>query len=271
MRYLKLIFLFVSLNSVSVGQVSDLNWPVFRGKSDLSGNTDFEFPASPVLVWSLPTGETTKSSPVLSNGVVYFGNDKGTLIAAGSDGKIKWKFETGSPVEAPPLIFSDRVFTGSSDGVLRSNDKSTGKLIWSYTTDNQIVGSANAWTSGKKSGIIFGSYDYYLHCVDPVTGKLLWKLETDNYVNGTPALGDNSIVFGGCDGIIRLTDPLTGKEKDTIEIGIYIAASPALSGGKAYLGDYDGGLYCDEDKEDILENSSEGKFRLNTGYTCSKG
>ncbi len=95
-----------------------------------------------------------------------------------------------------------------ADGVLSAVNKLTGKLVWSYSTDNQIVGSANVWISGKKAGIIFGSYDYFLHCVDPATGKLLWKLETDNYVNGTPAVANNKIVFGGCDGIIRVTDPV---------------------------------------------------------------
>jgi len=34
------------------------------------------------------------------------------------------------------------VIFGSSEGVLKAVDKFTGKLIWSYTTDNQIAGSA---------------------------------------------------------------------------------------------------------------------------------
>jgi len=224
------------------GQAAD--WPIFRGKSDLTGNTGFEFASAPALIWSLPTGQFTKSSPVVKDGLIYFGNGKGTLFAVGTDGKIKWRYESGSPIEAPPLVFANKVIIGLSDGTLRAIDKITGRPIWSYSSDNQIVGSANVWISGKKSGIIFGSYDYYLHCVDPSTGKLLWKIETENYINGTPAVASNRIVFGGCDGMIRVADPLTGKEKDTINIGVYIASSPALNGEKAYFGDYDGTFYC---------------------------
>ena len=124
------------------------------------------------------------------------------------------------------------------------NNEQTENQPWTYSTDNQILGSANAWTVGTRTGVIFGSYDFYLHCIDPSSGKYMWKMETDNYVNGTPAVSGNIIVFGGCDGIIRIADPVTGKEKDTINIGIYIASSPALYSGKACFGDYDGNFYC---------------------------
>jgi eukaryotic-like serine/threonine-protein kinase len=232
------------LLSVSKAQSGDNDWPLFRGKADLAGKYDSELPSKPVLLWSVSTGARTKSSPVISEGVIYFGNDKGTLIAVTAEGKIKWKYESSSPVEAPPMVFGNKVIFGSADGVLKAIDKSSGKLIWSYTTDNQIAGSSNVWISGNKTGIVVGSYDYFLHCVDPLNGKPLWKVETENYVNGTPAILNGKIVFGGCDGMIRVVDPLTGKQKDTIDIGVYIAASPALSANFAYFGDYDGTLYC---------------------------
>ena len=234
-----ILFIFSVQSQVNINE-----WPVFRGKADLSGSVSFPFPTSPRLLWSLPSGGRSKSSPVISDGVIYFGNDKGSLFAVTKEGKIKWKFEAGNAIEAPPFVNQDKVFFGSSDGVLRAVNKLTGKLLWSYKSENQIAGSANMWTSGKKTGLVFGRYDYYLHCVDPASGKLLWKIETENYVNGTPAIAYNSVVFAGCDGIVRFADPVTGREKDTVNIGVYISASPALSDKRAYFGDYDGNLYC---------------------------
>ena len=243
MRYILIIIVFLNTAFSSFAQNGDNDWPLFRGKSDLAGKYDSDLPANPVLLWSVSTGSRTKSSPVISEGVVYFGNDKGSLIAVNTDGKIKWKYESNSPVEAPPMVYGNKVIFGSADGLLKAVDKYSGKLIWSYKTDNQIAGSANVWLSGNKAGIVVGSYDYFLHCVDPANGKSLWKVETENYVNGTPAILNGKVVIGGCDGMIRVVDPLTGKQRDTIDIGVYIAASPALSGNFAYFGDYDGTLY----------------------------
>ena len=219
MRYSFILAIFSLFISTIQAQVGDSDWPLFRGKADLSGKYESELPASPRLLWSISTGAGTKSSPVVSDGNVFFGNDKGTLIAVSTDGKIKWKYESGSAIDAAPMVFGKRVIFGSTDGVLRAVDKVTGKLLWSYTTDNQIAGSANVWTVGNKAGIVVGSYDYNLHCVDPETGKALWKVETENYVNGTPAILNGRIVFGGCDGMIRVVDRMTGMEKDKIKIG----------------------------------------------------
>jgi outer membrane protein assembly factor BamB len=130
MRYLNVILILLGISIFSKGQNPGLDWPVFRGNYNLSGSTSFEVPSSPVLKWSLPTGVNTKSSPVLSDGQIYFGNDKGTLYAVGTDGKIRWKFETGSTIEAPPLVYENKVIIGSFDGVLRAVDKSSGKLLW---------------------------------------------------------------------------------------------------------------------------------------------
>ena len=244
MRYTILIFYLFFILFDLHSQNSDTDWPLFRGKADLAGRSTSELPVSPSLLWSATTGSRTKSSPVIGAETIYFGTENGSVIAVGLDGKIKWKYETGSSVDAAPMIFGKKVIFGSNDGVLHAIDRSSGKLIWSYSTDNQIAGSANVWTAGNQSGIIVGSYDYFLHCVDPENGKLLWKVETENYINGTPSISDGKIVFGGCDGIIRIVDPVTGRETDTIDIGVYIAASPSLSSGMAFFGDYNGTKYC---------------------------
>jgi outer membrane protein assembly factor BamB len=243
-RQISIILTLMAVVLPVYSQNDSRDWPVFRGISDLSGYTSYEIPATPALLWTARTGSRTSSSPVVSDGLIIFSSNAGEVIAVGTDGKSKWKYTGGVASEAPPLVFGDRVFIGFSDGTMRALDLSRGKEAWRYTTEGQIIGSANAWVTGRRSGIVFGSYDYYLHSVDPATGELLWKVETMNYVNGTPAVSNNNIVFGGCDGMLRITDAYTGKEKEAIEIGTYIAASPALSGSRACFGDYDGNFFC---------------------------
>jgi len=244
MRYFFILIFLLLFIAPATPQTGGSDWSLFRGSADLSGRYDSELPASPKLLWSISTGTRTQSSPVISEGMAYFGNDKGTINAVGPDGKIKWRYFANSAIDAAPLVYGKKIIFGTNEGFLIALDKYSGSLLWSYVTDNQIAGSANVWKVGSKAGIIVGSYDYYLHCVNPETGKRQWQVETENYINGTPAILNGKIVFGGCDGMIRVVDPVTGTQKDTVDIGVYIAASPALSGDLAYFGDYDGNIYC---------------------------
>ena len=50
------------------------------------------------------------------------------MTAVGTDGKIKWRFEAGSPLDAAPMVFGKKVIFGSNDGVLQAIDRISGKL-----------------------------------------------------------------------------------------------------------------------------------------------
>jgi len=100
-----LTILFILLEyGAGFAQTVKTEWPVFRGSYDLSGRSDNVLPEHPSLRWSVSTGVRTKSSPVLSEGTIFFGNDKGTLTAVTTGGVIKWRFESGSSIEAPPMV-----------------------------------------------------------------------------------------------------------------------------------------------------------------------
>jgi len=242
----KILFLttFAWFAIVVSGQDKGGDWPLYRGTPDLSGNTGKELPTNPGLLWSVKTGGRTVSSPVIANGIAYFGNNNGEIFAISAGGKILWQKEVETAIEAPPLFVDNKVIVGSLDGELRALNAKTGEEIWLYMTENQIIGSPNIWTSNNRKLVIVGSYDFYLHCVDPVSGKLVWKVETNDFINGTPAISGDRIVFGGCDGFIRQVNPVTGKEINNAELGVYIASSPALAGNLAFVGSHEGAFYA---------------------------
>lgn len=242
-RVIYTFILAIFFGSIGYCQKGQSDWKMYRGDSDLTGRVRTPLPPKPVLKWSYKTNARTVSSPVISNGTVFFGNNDGTIFAITSDGKLKWKYETGTAVEASPVVLDGKVIYGSLDGDMRALDAATGKLVWIYQTENQIFGSVNIWNSGDQKLIVFGSYDFCLHCVNPRTGKQVWKFETDNFVHGTPAISRSKIVFGGCDGLIRIVDPTTGIEKRFADLQVYIASSPAIVGNHAYVGSHEGIFY----------------------------
>ena len=127
MRYSITLFLFLIPLITCEAQIGNDDWPLFRGRADLAGKIESELPASPNLLWSIKTGGTTKSSPVISEGNVYFGNDKGSLVAVSSNGSLRWKYESGSSIDAAPMVFGNKVIFGAGDGILRAVDKNSGK------------------------------------------------------------------------------------------------------------------------------------------------
>ena len=130
------------------------------------------------------------------------------------------------------------------DGWFFRLDAKTGKQIWKYKTDNQIVGSANWIKSGNSYKLAVGSYDYYLHGVGFEKGDSLWQYESDNFINGAPAIYKNNAVFGGCDGFIHVVNMETGKALKKIKLDTYVASSPLVEGDLLYVGDYEGRFFA---------------------------
>jgi len=69
----------------------------------------------------------------IAKGRVYFGSSvTGEIICLNlATGQQVWSFFTDAPVRFAPTLASDRVYSGSDDGVLYCLDARTGTLIWS--------------------------------------------------------------------------------------------------------------------------------------------
>ena len=235
------IFIFCSF---FVLETSAQSWTIFRGNQQLTGATSASIPDKPKLLASYQTGDDIKASPVVDGQTIFCGSTDGTMYAIGFDGKLKWKFIAGNSIEAPALAMDGSVLFGQLDGLFYRLDEKTGKQIWKYKTDNQIMGSANWMKVGSQIRLFVGSYDYNLHCFGFVKGDSIWRYESDNYINGTPALYGKYAVFGGCDGFLHMVNIETGKVFKKIEMGTYIASSPVIDGKFAYVGDYEAKFFC---------------------------
>ena len=201
------IFIFCSF---FVLKTSAQSWTIFRGNQQLTGATSASIPDKPKLLASYQTGDDIKASPVVDGQTIFCGSTDGTMYALGFDGKLKWKFVSGNSIEAPALVMDGSVLFGQLDGLFYRLDEKTGKQIWKYKTDNQIMGSANWMKVGSQIRLFVGSYDYNLHCFGFVKGDSIWRYESDNYINGTPALYGKYAVFGGCDGFLHMVNLETG-------------------------------------------------------------
>ena len=87
--------------------------------------------AQDVVVWSQDTGALLYSSPVVSNGVVYLGNDAGILYAMNSaTGEILWQFESGKIIRSKVAIADDIICLANGTTLYGLNLQ--GEVLWQF-------------------------------------------------------------------------------------------------------------------------------------------
>jgi outer membrane protein assembly factor BamB len=168
-------------------------------------------------------GKGPKSTPVVSNGVVYSLGISGILSAHDANtGKLKWRreFSKDYPKTSPlfgtamsPLVDGGLVIAhvgGHDKGALTAFDAQTGTTKWSNPMDGPAYASPIIVTlAGARQIVTFVQKE--LVGVDFATGKLLWKLPSktqyDENINTVVAYKDLLIFSREQQGLaaIRLT------------------------------------------------------------------
>ena len=139
------------------------------------------------LKWSYTTGGSVYSTPIVVNGVVYFGSfDHNVYALNASTGAVLWSFPTGDLIYSSVALANGVVYAGSMDGDLYALNARTGSLRWSYPTGPVNVGSPTV-----ANGVVYvgGGSDGVLYALDAKTGALRWSSNpTCWYLESSPAV-----------------------------------------------------------------------------------
>src|SRR5207249_9418943 len=94
--------------------------------------------------WQFNTGSSIGSSPILVDGVRYFGSTEGKVWAV--DAKTgnpvpTWRtgVRTLDEVATAPAVANGYVYALSGDSVLNAIGTATGKIRWSYRFQGQVI------------------------------------------------------------------------------------------------------------------------------------
>jgi len=221
------------------------------------------------------------SSPVIANGVVYFGSGDTNIYALDSEtGSLKWKFKTGDVVHASPALANGTLFIGSWDSYFYALDAATGKEKWRFKTgedpdthNQQGIQSSAAVADGI---VYFGCRDSNFYALDAATGKKMWIFSNKgSWVIASPAVTDGKVYFATSDtGLFHALDAKTGAPIFSLEFKHWpMFSSPALAGDFAYLGSHDGRLLAINLKSKNLAWSfdTDGRKQNAAAYTKEDG
>jgi outer membrane protein assembly factor BamB len=204
-----------------------------------------------------PAGETMPdpfdfflSSPVVWNGVVYFGSGDSNIYALeAASGNLKWKFKTGDVVHASPAIYGDTLFVGSWDSYFYALDAATGREKWRFKTgeDEKIHNQVGIQSSAavEDGTVYFGCRDSKVYALDAVTGKERWSFSNQgSWVIASPALLDGKVYFATSDsGLFYALEAKSGTPLFSLSFKNWpMFSSPAIAGGMAYIGSHQGKL-----------------------------
>jgi outer membrane protein assembly factor BamB/predicted phosphodiesterase len=158
--------------------------------------------------WTYSSAANVISTPAVTDGLVVFGNQNGTIEALDiKDGKRKWSFSTQGPVFSSPAIEGDRIVVGSADGFVYCLN-TQGRLQWQFQANASVLGSPVI-----ENGIIFiGGSDHHFRAIDIATGDQLWSF---NGLNGAvvsrPVINGDRIIFGAWDRNLYALNKHNGK------------------------------------------------------------
>ncbi len=218
------------------------------------------------------------SSPVVSNGAVYFGSGDTNIYALeAASGTLKWKFKTGDVVHASPAISEGTLFVGSWDSFFYALDAVTGKEKWRFKTgeDPKIHNQVGIQSSAAVAdGVVyFGCRDSKFYAVDAAAGKQLWYFDNKgSWVIGSPAVLDGKVYFATSDsGLFHALDAKSGAPLFSLDNKNWpMFSSPAVSGDTLYIGSHEGKLLAIDLKTQKFAWSFETEGHKQNGSTYTK-
>jgi outer membrane protein assembly factor BamB len=189
------------------------------------------------------------SSPVVANGVVYFGSGDNNLYAIdAASGDLRWKFQTGDVVHASPAYADGVVYVGSWDSYFYAVDAASGKEKWRlHTGEDAMIHNQVGFQSSPAvvDGVVYtGCRDSNVYAIDAASGKEKWHFSTGaSWVITSPAVAKGKVIFGTSDSSkYEIVDADSGKLAVEQQGNAYMFSSPAVAGDVVFIGVLNGTL-----------------------------
>ncbi len=212
--------------------------------------------------WSFFSDAPIRSTPLVINNNIYFGNAEGKFFCVSKiDKKQQWVFKAQNPIHSSPAFKDGLVFFADAGQSLYALDAENGEKIWqfnfgksrSYEWQFDYFLSSPTISNGK---IFIGGADGKLHIIDYKSGKELLLYTADAGIRSTPAVSSDGVFFGDVTGKFYCLD-LVGKLKwkfstlgDTVTQLNFsydrkaIISSPVVNEDIVIFGSRDGNLYA---------------------------
>ncbi len=204
------------------------------------------------LKWKVAAASPVLGCPLVENNIVYIGGSKDFMALDAETGKELWKYHIDGPVVSTPVIYKDDLIFGAWDTNLYTLNKKTGKLKWKWNNGSPIRNySPAACTPVVIDGTIFVvAPDRYITAIDESTGQTLWRNNDVTVRESIGVSSDGKWIYGKTmqDTIVAYA---VSREKQSaawkMHCGFGYEHVPSMlieKDGKVYFGTRSGVVYC---------------------------
>jgi len=194
-------------------------------------------------LWSKPFDASGKiwGSPVIENGVVYFGSLGHKLYALDLETKEEiWVRSFDGAIASTPLIVEDTLYIGTFGSRFYALDITSGEPRW----EEPFEGDNWFWTRATlvEGTIYVGSLGGRVYALDSAPGQKKWEYDTEtgDRIRAAPVMAAGVLVVGSQDDNVYMIDPETGTQKwGSLHFENDILADPWTDGETVYLIDRD--------------------------------
>jgi outer membrane protein assembly factor BamB len=191
--------------------------------------------ANGALLWQFDVGSPVESSPIVNDGIDYFGAWNGRLYALDlRRRRLRWTKSLGAKITSSAAIADGRLFVGDYGGRLWALSPGTGATRWVASVNGRIYG-----TPAVADGRVFvpsstgGSLTAF-----STGGRYLWRVHTGSYVYSSPAAWGGRVFFGSYNGLFYAVSASSGRTLWAVGAGGSISGAAVVVDGVAYAGSF---------------------------------
>ncbi|RDI95757.1 serine/threonine protein kinase [Meiothermus sp. QL-1] len=185
----------------------------------------------PVL--SFPTRAEITAAPLVA-GLIYLPGRDGFLYALDASGTLRWGFQAGSELSAPPTLYRGLLFVAAESGWLFALDPETGRLRYKVET-----GPVHTAIPARGGLLFIPTWAGEIHAFDPLTREVQWSFDLEGELWGAPALDERNLYAASWAGKLYALNQRTGDVVWELKVG-KVTAALSIAHGVLYLGTEEG-------------------------------
>ena len=193
------------------------------------------------ILWRYKTG-AVESSPLLVNGILYFGSWDHHLYALDvrqrAQPRLRWRVDLGSEVNSSPAFANGMVYVGTDGGNVYALDARTGRVRWNSGAYSKFLHGREyfyATPTLAYGRVYIGNTDGTLYAFGARSGHLLWARHAGSYVYTAAAVWRREVIIGTYDGHLIAYNAATGDQLWRHEAPAAIHGAPTVLDGLVYF------------------------------------